>query len=94
MAQLTVLNPVAIPQSELRSYPLAPRDGRLQGKRVGLWWNQKRGGDLALKRVEELLRGRCADLEFVWYRDYFPASAEIVARAARECQAVVGSTGD
>lgn len=94
MAQLTVLDPVATTQGDLRWQPLAPRPAGLSGKRIGLWWNIKRGGEVALKRVGEHLQRRYADVELVWIQEFYPVKPEVVDRAIRECQVVVGATGD
>lgn len=97
MAGIKVLNPVA-PSLESRVDP-APRVGDLEGKRIGLYWNLKTGGDLALRRVEELLQARFPGARFAYYqgevghmmRHLTPAGAD---RIARECDAIVGTTAD
>ena len=94
MASLTVLNPVATSVGDLRQYPLAARVPVLAGKRIGLWWNLKRGGDVALRRVGARLQEKFPDLELIWVEDQFPASNETVNQATKDCQAVVGATGD
>jgi hypothetical protein len=94
MASLTVLNPVATSVGDLRRFPLASRSPALGGKRVGLWWNLKRGGDVALRRVGARLQERFPDVELIWLEDQFPASNETVNHATKDCQAVVGATGD
>ena len=38
-------------QGDLEGFGAAPRSWSLAGKRVGLVWNAKRGGDVALDRV-------------------------------------------
>lgn len=97
MARLEVLNPVA--RVVEQSVPPAPRLSELTGKRIGLYWNMKSGGDIALDRTEELLRERFPDVtiqRFVgsvgWLMRH--ATAEDADRIARECDAVVGTTND
>jgi len=97
MARLHVLNPVA----ETVQYKVdpAPRLDELRGKTIGLYWNLKAGGDVALQRVAELLEARCGDITLNWY---IPVqgfmlrhgSAEEFDQVARECDAVIGTTND
>ncbi len=52
-AELTILNPVAQLASDLGEPPSAPQRPRtLEGRRVGLYWNRKPGGNFALERFE------------------------------------------
>ncbi|MBI2906071.1 MAG: hypothetical protein HYX92_00300 [Chloroflexi bacterium] len=51
MFTLEVLNPVAVSHGELKKYSLAPRPRTLDGKTVGLLWNSKRGGEVALAKA-------------------------------------------
>lgn len=97
MARLEILNPVA--QAELQSILPAPRPGDLAGKRIGLYWNMKSGGDLALDRVEELLKGRFPSIRTNRYIGSVgfvmrQLTADDADRMARECDAVVGTTND
>jgi len=62
MATLEVLNPVAEPEEKY--IPPAPRPRDLAGKHVGLYWNIKTGGDIALDRVEALLKERFSGKTF------------------------------
>jgi hypothetical protein len=97
MARLEVLNPVA--QMVEHSVPPAHRLSELAGKRIGLYWNMKGGGDVALDRTEELLKERFPG---VTLRRYIGSvgfamrhcTAEDADRIAQECDAVVGTTAD
>jgi hypothetical protein len=97
LARLEVLNPVAL--AEEKSIPPAARVGDMAGKRVGLYWNMKSGGDLALDRIETLLKERFRGIAANRYigsvgfmmRHLTPGDAE---RIARECDVVVGTTND
>ncbi|MBW1698983.1 MAG: hypothetical protein JRH18_00805 [Deltaproteobacteria bacterium] len=97
MAQLEVLNPVAL--AEEKSIPPAARVKDLAGKRVGLYWNMKSGGDLALDRVEKLLKERFPGITAKRYigsvgfmmRHLTPDDAE---KIAGQCDVVVGTTND
>lgn len=97
MARLEVLSPVA--KAVERSVPPAPRFGDLADKRIGLYWNMKSGGDVALDRTEELLKERFSGVRvqrFVgsvgWLMRH--CTAEDADRIARQCDAVVGTTND
>jgi hypothetical protein len=65
MANLEVRNPVA--RAKVGTTALAPRLSDLKTKRIALWWNSKAGGDIALKRVGELIRERYqhTEVEFI-----------------------------
>lgn len=97
MAQLEVLNPVAI--SEEKNIPPAARPEELTGKRVGLYWNIKSGGDVALDRVEEVLKERFPGITTSRHigsvgfmmRHLTPDDAEKIAQT---CDMVVGTTND
>ena len=97
MARLHVLNPVA--QTVEHKVDPAPRLDDLRGKTIGLYWNMKAGGDVALERVAELLTQRYGDVRLKWY---IPAqgflirhaSPEELDRIAAECDAVIGTTND
>jgi len=96
MRSLVVLNPVGIFKPE-RVAP-APRLGDLKNKKVGLQWNDKPRGEIALTRVKELLEER-----FTGVQVKFLPTTNIV-RALSEEQladimawkpdAVVGGTAD
>ena len=97
MAQLEVLNPVA--EAEEKNIPPAIRLEDLAGKRVGLYWNIKSGGDAALDRVEEILKERFPDITTSRHigsvgfmmRHLTPEDAEKISQT---CDMVVGTTND
>lgn len=97
MAPLKVFNPVARPV-QTRLTP-APRISDLNGKRIGLYWNMKAGGDVALQHIRELLEKRFPNARFSSYhgdvgftmRHLTPKEAD---RIAREVDAVIGTTSD
>lgn len=97
MKNLRIYNPVA----ELVQTKLAPakRLADLNGKRIGLYWNMKAGGDIALARTEELLRQRYPRATFTHHRGSVGwmmrhATDADAERVAAECDAVVGTTAD
>jgi hypothetical protein len=92
---LQVLNPTAI----LRYSPLPPakRLQELKNKKIGLYWNHKARGNIALERVKELLAERFAGLTFEWFET--PISVEATKEwfedvKKRGVDGVVASTGD
>lgn len=97
MATLEILNPVA----EIRRGKVEParRLDTLEGKTIGLYWNQKPGGDIALGHMASELSKRFGGLAF---RNYLgsvgspsrQATPEDVARIAREVDAVIGTNAD
>lgn len=97
MVKLVVANPLAA--STVHSIEPAPRAGDLHGKKIGLYWNIKAGGDHALDRTEELLRRRYPDAQFdrllgsigSTVRHLTPADSDKIASTYA---AVVGTTGD
>lgn len=97
MATLEILNPQA--GSIIEAVKPAPRLSELAGKRIGLWWNMKAGGDAALDRTAEILHREFPDTEFQHYTGSVGAmlrhaTAEDADRISQECDAVVGTTSD
>jgi hypothetical protein len=97
MARLDVLNPVA--KTVEYSVKPASRLGDLAGKRIGLYWNMKGGGDVALDRAEELLNARFPGVSVKRYIGSVGfamrhATAEDADRIAAESDAVIGTTAD
>ena len=102
--KLQVLNPVAESPSTGENIPLAPRLTSLEGKRIGLFWNLRSGGDAALKRVEELLKTKFSKFETKLYTSSVKSASNAdygksgnkneLRKIAEECAAVIGSTAD
>lgn len=97
MVSLEVLNPVA--EKRRHHVPPAPRPTDLKGKTIGLYWNLKAGGDVALDAVQGLLGKRCEGARFKRFVGSVGfmmrhLTAEDAGRIARECDAVVGTTSD
>lgn len=97
MVELVVANPVA--ESDVQRIEPARRPSDLTGKRIGLYWNLKPGGNVGLDRVEQRLRERFATAEFVRFEGSVGASVRHLTpkdadRVASQVQVVVGTTGD
>lgn len=97
MAKLVVANPNS--SIDVTSIQPAARVSTLDDKTIGLYWNIKAGGDVALDRVEKLLAERHKSAKFVHYvgsigstvRHLTPEDADAIAA---ECDVVIGTTGD
>jgi hypothetical protein len=95
--RLEILNPQAATIEQ--TVKAAQRAPDLRGKRIGLYWNLKAGGDHALTRAAELLGTRFPGVTFKRYWGevgslFRMATAADVARIAAECDAVIGTTSD
>ncbi len=92
-----IFNPVA--ESTVQRIAPAARHRDLSGKRIGLYWNMKIGGDVALERVSEDLARRIPGTTFKSYRGSVGhmmrhMTAKDAEKIASECDVVVASTGD
>jgi hypothetical protein len=94
MVKLKLLNPEATSQGDVHTFPVAPRPSTLDGKTVGLLWNDKRGGDLALRRVGQLLQDRFKNVTVIPYQGPRGYPKSLLEQAFEECDVFVGSTGD
>lgn len=97
MFELKVLNPVA-PPVERRSEP-APRVSDLSGKRVGLYWNMKGGGDVALQRIATVLGAKYPTATFSHHQGDVGAMTRRVTKAAADriaaaSDVLIGTTAD
>jgi len=91
-AQIEVLSPVA--EQDDRAYAPSPRVDMLNGKIIGLAWNRKPGGNIALARVAEHLEKRFPDATLVYFDDDIPFGPETIERIVEKCDAVIGTTAD
>jgi hypothetical protein len=91
LATITVKNPVAMTATV--SYPLAKRVPDLAGARLGLWWNEKPGGEVALEHAGKLLQDRHGVSLFRQFQN-FPAPFSAMDAAAANADVVIGATGD
>ncbi len=91
MAKLNVLNPVA--NTVVTKRQLADRLPDMNDKRVGLYWNGKGGGDIALAAIGEQLQRRFSDIQVEMIHSAIPGPREMV-EAGKGFNLVVGSTGD
>ena len=94
MVKLMALNPEAVRQGDVHVSPPAPRPASLDGVTVGLLWNDKRGGDVALRRAGRLLQERYDNVKVVPYQGPRGYPRALLEKAFEECDVFVGSTGD
>jgi hypothetical protein len=90
--KLEVLNPVADMPSERVKPAIRPLS--LDGKRVGLYWNYKPGGNYALERVGEEIKARFSGVNVKLYPSPRPVPKSVLDAVKSECDVLVGSTGD
>ncbi|MFC1935179.1 hypothetical protein ACFLX9_00165 [Chloroflexota bacterium] len=94
MYLMEVLNPVAQQRGVLEAQPINRRPSTLEGKTVGLLWSGTAMGDVALKRVGDMLKERFNNMQTRFYVGGFPAPTAILEKAATECDVVIGATAD
>ncbi len=93
-SQLEVLNPVADLSTEKQQNSVAPRPLSLEGKRVGLYWNYKPGGNHALERIKEALEASHKGIQVKMYAAPRPVPQKVLEAIKTECDVTVGATGD
>jgi hypothetical protein len=92
-ASLQVLNPLG----EITLPPVAAPSARiadLAGKRIGLYWNGKAGGNHFWNGIEQLLKEKLPNATVVRYRGAFDLGDAMAARIARETDAFLYGVGD
>jgi hypothetical protein len=73
---------------------LAPRPSGLAGQTVGLLWNGKPNGDVALRALGAALEAQFEGLRTRFYSGSIPCDKGLLEQVAAECSAVVGCTAD
>jgi hypothetical protein len=92
MAILEVLNPVAT-TNKGKFPPPSPLEA-ISGKTIGVYWDIKRGGDVALERLGELIAKDYPDVRFKRFEHHDPVPDDMIDDMISQCDAVMGSTGD
>jgi hypothetical protein len=95
--EIEVANPVA--ESVIPQIGHAKRPADLTGARIGLYWNFKPGGNIGLDHVAALLGERFPAATFAHFQGAVGASVRHVTPSqadeiAKQCDVVVGTTGD
>jgi hypothetical protein len=94
MFTLEVLDPNAQTEGDTKVSGAARRPRSLDGLTLGLLWNSKRGGDIALGKAAELINNKYKDVKTIRYIGSHPCEKEIMEKALQECDVFIGSTGD
>ena len=92
---LTVRNPIAVAEKEIEKP--AARLADLSNKKIGLLWNSKARGDVALEQAEVLLKEKFSGLEFSWFKtgnSTALAPKELKILKAQKNDAFIATTGD
>ena len=93
--KLEVLNPVGV--ADIKPVKPALRLSTLEGKKIGLIWNAKPGGQYLLDEVEKQLSAKYKGITFVRIQSEQGMSADemiAVLKGAPPVDAVVHSVGD
>lgn len=91
--QLEVLNPTA-DKYGTDAAGLAPRPRSLADQTVGLLWNGKPNGDIALRAIGAELESRFEGLKTNFYSGSIPCDRTLLDQVAAECSVVVSCTAD
>ena len=94
MFTLEVLDPNAQSEGDTKVSAAAHRPRSLDGLTLGLLWNSKRGGDIALAKAAELISNKYKNVRTIRYVGSHPCEKEIMQKAQQECDIFIGSTGD
>jgi hypothetical protein len=91
---LKVLNPAG--DAKVAKRTSAPRVGSLEGKRIGLIYNEKPQGDILLQRTAELLKERFKNIEITWYSRQCcePPPEGYIEAAVKGSDVGIGAAGD
>ncbi len=90
---LTVLNPRCEIEPPKILAP-QPRIPDLAGKRIGLYWNGKAGGDHFWNVVERLLKEKLPETAILRYAGAYDAGDALAAKIAGEVDAFLYGVGD
>ena len=86
------------PESDTRVDKIvgAPRFTSLDGKRVGLIFNEKPQGDVLLERTAELMKERFRDVQVTWFSRQCcqPPPEGYIEAAVKGSDVAVGAAGD
>ncbi len=90
---LTVLNPRGeiAPPTVLAP---RPRIADLSGKKIGIYWNGKAGGNFFWNTIEPLLKERIPNVTLVRYQGAYDLGDPLAAKMANEVDAFLYGVGD
>jgi len=90
---LHVLNP----RGEITLPPVSAPSTRiadLAGKKIGLYWNEKPGGNHFWNGIEQLLKEKLPETTILRYSGAFDLGDEVAAKMAKEVDAFLYGVGD
>jgi hypothetical protein len=90
---LHVLNP----RGEITLPPLSPPCKRipdLKGKKIGLYWNEKPGGNHFWNGIEDLLKEMLPETAILRYSGAFDLGDDLAKKMAKETDAFLYGVGD
>ena len=90
---LEVLNP----RGEIELPPVSAPSARIEdlnGKKIGLYWNGKQGGNHFWNGIERLLKEKLPKTTVLRYSGAFDLGEELAAKVARETDAFLYGVGD
>jgi hypothetical protein len=90
---LKVLNP----RGEREAVPargISPRVAKLEGKRIGLYWNGKPDGDYFWDTIEELLKKKLPTARVLRYNGPGDLGETLAARMGKEVDTFLYGVGD
>ena len=96
-AQGAVTLEVLNPRGEIMLPPTlapAPRVADLAGKKIGIYWNHKAGGNLFLDVIEKLLKEKYPTAVLSRYEGPFDLGEAMAAKVSREADAFIYGVGD
>ena len=94
MCRLKTMRPIAALEGAGIETGIAPRPVTLDGLRVGLVRNWKRGGGATLEQVGAMLRERFADIKLATHQGSVPTPSETLDPLAEGWDVVVGYSSD
>jgi hypothetical protein len=90
---LQVLNP----RGEITLPPVSAPSARiadLAGKKIGLYWNEKPGGNHFWNGIEQLLKEKLPETEVLRYSGAFDLGDELASKMAKEVDVFLYGVGD
>jgi hypothetical protein len=90
---LEVLNP----RGEIKALPSqapAPRVVDLAGKKIGIYWIGKAGGNNFWDEIEVLLKAKFPTAQIMRYNGPFDLGANMAGKIAKECDTFIYGVGD
>jgi hypothetical protein len=97
MTQLSVVNPTFnydVKHESENEDGATPHLDSLSGKIVGLVWNAKPFGDVALRTAEEHISAQYPDVEFRFYSGHQPHPPRLLSKIVEEVDAAILCTAD